>query len=59
MGAGQQPLGDIETVDDYRHRHATYRGDAGLQSLTAAAPLIAIWVRLALACRQLLAYAVA
>ncbi|KAK9830221.1 hypothetical protein WJX72_010424 [[Myrmecia] bisecta] len=40
---GLQPTFEIITLNDYRQRYATYRLDAGLQALHAAAPLISIW----------------
>ena len=40
---GLQPAGDIQSVDDYRSRHALYRTDAGLQALSKNAALISIW----------------
>lgn len=41
--AGLEPAGETITLDDYRRRHALHRRDAHLQSLSAAAPLIAVW----------------
>jgi phosphodiesterase/alkaline phosphatase D-like protein len=38
-----QPNREIVSLDDYRQRYAQYHTDANLQSLRAAAPLIAIW----------------
>jgi phosphodiesterase/alkaline phosphatase D-like protein len=40
---GIQPQTEIQSLEDYRLRHATYRTDRGLQALTASAPLIALW----------------
>jgi phosphodiesterase/alkaline phosphatase D-like protein len=37
------PAGEIIVLDDYRTRHAQYRSDAALQSVTALMPLIAVW----------------
>jgi len=38
-----KPRHETVTLDDYRRRHALHRSDAGLQALSAAAPLIAMW----------------
>lgn len=43
LGRLSQPAGEILTLQDYRTRHAQYRGDADLQALHAAAPMIAVW----------------
>ena len=40
---GLQPPHEIVTLDDYRRRFALYREDPGLQALSAAAPVIAVW----------------
>jgi len=40
---GFQPNREIISLTDYRQRYAQYHTDTGLQSLRAAAPLIAIW----------------
>jgi len=37
------PASEIVSLEDYRTRYATYRGDASLQALHAKMPLIAIW----------------
>ena len=37
------PKHEIVTLEDYRQRHAQYRGDPALQAATAAMPLIAVW----------------
>ncbi len=42
-GRLHQPRHEIITLDDYRTRHAQYRTDIALQSLTAKMPLISIW----------------
>lgn len=41
--AGLQPPHEIETIGDYRARHAFYRRDPALQALSAGSPLVAIW----------------
>lgn len=38
-----EPAHEILTLEDYRQRHAQYRRDPSLQSVTGAMPLIAIW----------------
>lgn len=38
-----EPAHEIVSLTDYRTRHAQYRGDAGLQAMTAAHPFIACW----------------
>lgn len=43
LGREVLPAGECLTLADYRARHAQYRGDAGLQALTAALPLIPVW----------------
>jgi alkaline phosphatase D len=43
LGREVLPAGECITLADYRIRHALYRGDPGLQALTAAVPLIAVW----------------
>jgi len=35
--------GKLKSLDDYRTRHAQYRGDAALQAMHAAAPWIVTW----------------
>lgn len=35
--------GELFSVDDYRKRYALYHTDRGLQALTAAMPMIAVW----------------
>ena len=40
---GFLPNREIISLDDYRQRYAQYHTDTNLQSLRAAAPLIAIW----------------
>lgn len=42
-GRVHEPANEIITLEDYRGRHAQYRRDPNLQSVTAAMPLIAIW----------------
>jgi alkaline phosphatase D len=37
------PANEIVSLADYRQRHAQYKGDADLQALHAAAPMIAVW----------------
>ncbi len=34
---------EIVTLDDYRARHAQYRGDADLQAMTRQHPMICVW----------------
>lgn len=36
-------LTEVITLDNYRHRYALYRTDAGLQAIHAAAPFIVVW----------------
>lgn len=45
LGPGREVLPAHETVSlaDYRARYAQYRGDADLQALHAAAPMVAVW----------------
>ena len=43
LGREVLPAGELLTLADYRTRHAQYRGDADLQALHAAAPMIAVW----------------
>ena len=43
LGRVTAPANDIVSLEDYRTRYATYRGDASLQALHAKMPLIAIW----------------
>ncbi|WP_084615995.1 alkaline phosphatase D family protein [Solimonas flava] len=43
IGRPADPPYEILTLDDYRRRHAQYRGDADLQALTRQHPLIAVW----------------
>jgi len=38
-----EPDHEIITLDDYRTRHAQYKGDADVQALHARHPVIAIW----------------
>ncbi|KAL3138688.1 hypothetical protein ABBQ32_006443 [Trebouxia sp. C0010 RCD-2024] len=40
---GLQPPNEIQSLSDYRRRHALYRMDHSLQALSASAPLIALW----------------
>lgn len=37
------PPHELFSLEDYRKRYALHRGDANLQALSAAAPMIAIW----------------
>ena len=37
------PPHEIVTLDDYRRRHAQYKGDAGSKAMLAAHPMIAFW----------------
>ena len=41
--ASLQPRHETVTLGDYRRRHALHRSDLGLQTLSASAPLIAMW----------------
>lgn len=43
LGREVLPAHECVSLQDYRTRHAQYRGDPGLQALTAALPLIAVW----------------
>lgn len=43
LGRLSDPAGELLTLGDYRRRYAQYRGDADLQALHAAAPMIAVW----------------
>lgn len=43
IGRVHAPADEIVTLDDYRMRHAQYRTDPNLQSVTALMPTIAIW----------------
>ncbi len=43
LGRDHEPPHEIVTLSDYRQRHAQYRGDADLQSMSAAHPLIVVW----------------
>jgi len=43
QGRLHEPRHEIITLDDYRTRHAQYRTDIALQSVTAKMPLISIW----------------
>jgi alkaline phosphatase D len=43
LGRNLLPARECLTLSDYRTRHALYRGDPGLQALTASLPLIAVW----------------
>jgi alkaline phosphatase D len=43
LGRLVDPVGEIVSLQDYRLRHAQYRGDADLQALHAMAPMIAVW----------------
>lgn len=43
IGRPADPPHEIVTLDDYRRRHAQYRGDADLQAMTRQHPLIAVW----------------
>lgn len=43
LGRVTAPASEIVSLEDYRTRYATYRGDASLQALHAKMPLIAIW----------------
>eukprot|EP00877_Chromochloris_zofingiensis_P008820 jgi/Chrzof1/4191/Cz14g02110.t1 len=41
--AALRPQKEIVALEDYRQRHSLYREDAGLQALSASAPLFALW----------------
>ncbi|MGB1557959.1 MAG: alkaline phosphatase D family protein, partial [Oceanococcaceae bacterium] len=43
LGRDPEPPHEIVTLGDYRQRHSQYRGDADLQAMTAAHPLIVVW----------------
>jgi alkaline phosphatase D len=43
IGRPADPPYELVTLDDYRRRHAQYRGDADLQAMTRQHPLIAVW----------------
>jgi alkaline phosphatase D len=43
LGRLSDPDAELLTLADYRRRHAQYRSDPDLQTLTAALPLIAVW----------------
>lgn len=43
LGRLFEPAHEIVKLDDYRRRYAQYRGDADLQALHAALPMIAVW----------------
>jgi alkaline phosphatase D len=43
LGREHQPPHEIVTLDDYRIRHAQYKGDAGARAMHAALPVIPIW----------------
>ncbi|KAL7748334.1 hypothetical protein RI367_006295 [Sorochytrium milnesiophthora] len=43
IGRDVQPTHDLYTLEDYRTRHALYKGDADLQLLHATHPLMPIW----------------
>jgi len=43
LGRLVEPAHEIVSLDDYRRRHRQYKGDAALQRMHAAHPLIAIW----------------
>ncbi len=43
LGRLSAPSTEALTLADYRSRHAQYKGDADLQALHAAAPMIAVW----------------
>jgi alkaline phosphatase D len=43
LGREVLPANELLTLADYRARYAQYRGDADLQALHAAAPMIAVW----------------
>lgn len=42
-GRLHEPPHEIVTLEDYRTRHAQYRSDPALQSITAQMPMIAVW----------------
>jgi alkaline phosphatase D len=43
LGRSHLPPHETVTLDDYRQRHAQYKGDPQLQLMHAAHPLVAIW----------------
>ncbi|TGD71510.1 alkaline phosphatase [Mangrovimicrobium sediminis] len=43
LGRPHQPPREILTLDDYRERHAQYKGDPQSRAMHAAHPLIALW----------------
>lgn len=43
LGREVEPAHELLALDDYRQRHAQYRGDADLQALHAALPFICVW----------------
>lgn len=43
LGRPHDPPHEIVTLDDYRRRHALYRGDVDLQEMTRQHPLIVVW----------------
>lgn len=43
LGRNWKPDHELITLDDYRARHAFYRGDIDLRALHAAMPVIAVW----------------
>ncbi|PXW92355.1 alkaline phosphatase D [Sphaerotilus hippei] len=43
LGRLVEPATELLSLSDYRRRYAQYRGDADLQALHAAAPMIAVW----------------
>jgi alkaline phosphatase D len=43
LGRVSVPAHETVTLEDYRLRHAQYRGDPDLQAMTARHPLIAVW----------------
>ena len=43
LGRHWQPNRELVTLEDYRARHAFYRGDFDLKAMHAAMPVIAVW----------------
>jgi alkaline phosphatase D len=43
LGRAPDPVHEVVTLDDYRHRYAQYKSDPDSQAMLAAHPLIAIW----------------
>lgn len=43
LGREVEPAHELLALDDYRRRHAQYRGDPDLQALHAALPFICVW----------------